>query len=44
MKAPRILVIGRQAGERPLGLPEERSGASYLFADDMTEPVAASST
>jgi phosphoglycerate dehydrogenase-like enzyme len=37
MKAPRVLVIGRQAGDRPVGLPEERSGASYLFAEDMAD-------
>ena len=34
---PRVLVIGRQAGERPVGLPEDRTGAGYVFADDMSE-------
>ena len=31
---PRVLVIGRQAGMWPEGLPESRSGASYVFAED----------
>lgn len=31
----RVLVIGRQAGEPPAGLPESRTGASYVMADDM---------
>ncbi|CAN5528479.1 D-2-hydroxyacid dehydrogenase [soil metagenome] len=30
-----ILVIGQQAGTFPPGLPEERSGASYVFAADV---------
>lgn len=33
--APQVLVIGRQAGQPPEGLPETRSGAGYAFADDL---------
>ena len=35
MQGPRVLVIGRQAGEPPPGLPERDSGARYVMADDM---------
>jgi phosphoglycerate dehydrogenase-like enzyme len=31
----RVLVIGRQAGQPPAGLPESGSGAVYVMADDM---------
>jgi phosphoglycerate dehydrogenase-like enzyme len=34
-RAPRVLVIGRQAGFSAPGLPEHESGASYVMADDM---------
>jgi phosphoglycerate dehydrogenase-like enzyme len=33
--APEVLVIGRQKGETPPGLPEPGSGARYTFADDI---------
>jgi phosphoglycerate dehydrogenase-like enzyme len=32
--APRVLVIGHQAGGPPPGLPEAGSGASYVLTDD----------
>lgn len=41
MAAPRVLVIGRQAGEPPPGLPENVSGAQYVLADDMDAVRAA---
>jgi phosphoglycerate dehydrogenase-like enzyme len=34
-QGPRVLVIGRQAGLPPGGLPEQRTGAEYVMADDM---------
>jgi phosphoglycerate dehydrogenase-like enzyme len=34
-RRPRVLVIGRQAGLPPGGLPEQRTGAEYVMADDM---------
>lgn len=33
----RVLVIGRQAGEFPAGLPEAKSGAAYVMADSMAD-------
>ena len=37
----RVLVIGRQAGEFPAGLPETESGAEYILADSMADVRAA---
>ncbi len=33
----RVMVIGRQAGEPPAGLPERQTGAEYVMADTMAE-------
>ena len=33
----RVLVIGRQAGEFPAGLPETESGAAYVMVDSMDD-------
>ena len=33
--AANVLVIGRQAGQPPPGLPENRSGATYALVDDI---------
>lgn len=35
MADARVMVIGTQAGASPAGLPESRSGACYIMADDM---------
>ncbi len=37
----RVLVIGRQAGEPPAGLPEVQTGAEYVMAETMADVRAA---
>ncbi len=37
---PRVMIIGRQAGEPPAGLPESHSGAEYVMAETMTDVQA----
>jgi len=36
----RVMIIGRQAGTWPEGLPERETGAEYVMADTMDEVVA----
>jgi len=37
----RVMIIGRQAGELPAGLPESETGAEYVLADTLEEVAAA---